>query len=160
MPISLFRISLILVGTLIVTTSLYGQDRLTGQTFATRSEVVAETGMVVTHHPLAGQIALDILKQGGSAVDAAIAANAFLGFADPAMNGPGGDLFAMIWSAEDQQLYGLNASGKSPEGLTAEYFKEKGAERITAASPHAVTVPGAVDGWFEMDGKFGRLEFA
>src|SRR5690625_3934797 len=135
-------------------------DRITGESFATRSKVHAPHAMAATSHPLATQVALDVMKAGGSAVDAAIAANAFLGFADPAMNGPGGDLFAIIWSAEDQQLYGLNASGKSPEGLTAEYFKEKCAERVTAASPHAVTVPGAVDGWFEMHGKFGRLEFA
>ncbi|HLR91424.1 MAG TPA: gamma-glutamyltransferase [Balneolaceae bacterium] len=147
-------------GLLIFLPKAAAQDRLSGHLFATRSEVIAKNGMAATNHPLATQVALDILKAGGSAVDAAIAANAFLGFADPAMNGPGGDLFAIIWSAEDQQLYGLNASGKSPEGLTAEYFKEKGAERITAASPHAVTVPGAVDGWFEMHGKFGRLEFA
>ena len=157
MPISLFRISLILVGTLIVTTSLYGQDRLTGQTFATRSEVIAENGMVVTHHPLAGQIALDILKQGGSAVDAAIAANAFLGFADPAMNGPGGDLFAMVWSADDATLYGLNASGRSPRQLGFSHLKDQGYTRMPISGPFSITVPGAVDGWFELHDRFGEL---
>lgn len=133
------------------------QDRLSGKNFATRSEVIAGNGMAATSHPLATQVAIDILKQGGSAVDAAIAANAFIGFADPAMNGIGGDLFAIIWSAEDQKLYGLNGSGRSPKGLTLDYFRENNINRITAASPHAVTVPGCVDAWFEMQGKFGRL---
>ena len=140
--------------------SLIAQDRLSGHLFATRSEVIAKNGMAATNHPIATQVAIEILKKGGSAVDAAIAANAFLGFADPAMNGPGGDLFAIIWSAEDQKLFGLNASGKSPKNLTLEYFHENEISRITGGSPHAVTVPGAVDGWFEMHGKFGKLEFA
>jgi gamma-glutamyltranspeptidase / glutathione hydrolase len=138
---------------------ILAQDRLSGELFETRSEVIAKNGMAATNHPLASQIAVDILKQGGSAVDAAIAANVFLGFADPAMNGLGGDLFAIIWSAEDEQLYGLNASGKSPQNLTYDYFLEKGTGSIPASSPHAVTVPGAVDGWFEMHEKFGRMDF-
>ena len=96
------------------------QDRLSGRSFATRSEVIARNGMAATNHPLATQVALDILKQGGTAADAAIAANAFLGFADPAMNGIGGDLFAIIWDAATQKLYGLNGSGKSPESLAPE----------------------------------------
>src|SRR5690554_1422697 len=108
----------------VIIPSITAQDRLSGHLFATRSEVIAKNGMAATNHPLATQVAIDILKQGGSAVDAAIAANAFLGFADPAMNGPGGDLFAIIWSAEDQKLHGLNASGKSPDELTLEYFQE------------------------------------
>jgi gamma-glutamyltranspeptidase / glutathione hydrolase len=146
-----------LITTLLCTTALNAQDRLSGELFGTRSEVIAKNGMAATNHPLASQIAVEILKQGGSAVDAAIAANVFLGFADPAMNGLGGDLFAIIWSAEDEQLYGLNASGKSPQGLTPGYFSEKGISSISAASPHAVTVPGAVDGWYEMHERFGNL---
>ena len=138
---------------------LMAQDRLSGKLFATRSEVIAKNGMVATNHPLASQVAIDILKQGGSAVDAAIAANVFLGFADPAMNGPGGDLFAIIWSADDQKLYGLNASGKSPASLSLEHFRERGLNSVPASSPLAVTVPGAVDGWYEMHGKFGKLDF-
>ncbi|MCC5908673.1 MAG: gamma-glutamyltransferase [Balneolaceae bacterium] len=138
---------------------MQAQDRLSGELFETRSEVITKNGMAATNHPLASQIAVDILKQGGSAVDAAIAANAFLGFADPAMNGLGGDLFAIIWSADDEKLYGLNASGKSPQNLTYDYFLEKGIGSISASSPHAVTVPGAVDGWFEMHDKFGRIDF-
>jgi gamma-glutamyltranspeptidase / glutathione hydrolase len=143
----------------LIVPELFSQDRLSGQLFETRSEVIAKNGMAAANHPLASQVALDILKQGGSAIDAAIAANVFLGFADPAMNGLGGDLFAIIWSAEDQQLHGLNASGKSAQNLTLDYFREKGISSIPASSPHAVTVPGAVDGWFEMHEKFGNLEF-
>ncbi len=141
-------------------TNIEAQDRLSGEPFATRSEVIAKNGMVATNHPLASQVALDILKQGGSAVDAAIAANAFLGFADPAMNGLGGDLFAMIWSADDQQLYGLNAAGKSPAELTLDYFHDHNITRIPAAGPLPVTVPGVVDGWFEMHERFGSLDFS
>lgn len=134
------------------------QDRLTGKLFATRSEVIARNGMAATNHPLASQIAIDILKKGGSAADAAIAANAFLGFADPAMNGIGGDLFAIVWSAEDQKLYGLNASGKSPVNLPLAELKRVAPGGITASSPHSVTVPGAVDGWYELHKKFGELD--
>jgi gamma-glutamyltranspeptidase / glutathione hydrolase len=144
---------------LLIPVHVAGQDRLSGELFATRSEVIAKNGMAATNHPLASQIAVDILRQGGSAVDAAIAANVFLGFADPAMNGLGGDLFAIIWSAENQQLYGLNASGKSPANFTLSDFREKGLESIPASSPLAVTVPGAVDGWHEMHRRFGSLEF-
>lgn len=134
------------------------QDRLSGELFATRSEVIARHGMAATNHPLASQIAIDILKKGGSAADAAIAANAFLGFADPAMNGIGGDLFAIVWSADNQKLYGLNASGKSPMSLTLEELNRVAPEGISASSPHSVTVPGAVDGWIELNKKFGNLE--
>ncbi|MEX0945366.1 MAG: gamma-glutamyltransferase [Balneolaceae bacterium] len=136
------------------------QDRLSGETFSTRSEVIARNGMIATNQPLAGQIAIEILKQGGSAIDAAIAANVFIGFADPAMNGLGGDMFAIIWSAEDEKLYGLNASGKSSKTLTREELISMGVNRIVATSPHAVTVPGVVDGWYEMHDKFGNLDFA
>lgn len=139
--------------------NLTAQDRLSGKLFATRSEVIAKNGMAATNHPLASQIALEILKKGGSAVDAAIAANAFLGFADPAMNGLGGDMFAIIWSSDDEKLYGLNASGKSPKGMSLEFLQSEGLNSIPAASSYAVTVPGVVDGWFELHDKFGQLEF-
>ena len=94
-------------------TAVVAQDRLTGRGFATRSEVIARNGMVATSHPFATQIALDVLKEGGNAVDAAIAANAFLGLGDPGNSGIGGDLFAVVWDAKTKQLYGLNASGRS-----------------------------------------------
>jgi gamma-glutamyltranspeptidase/glutathione hydrolase len=145
---------------LLTTTILDAQDRLSGKTFATRSEVIAKNGMAATNHPLATQIAIDILKKGGSAVDAAIAANAFLGFADPAMNGIGGDLFAIIWNADDEKLYALNASGRSPAKLNLQYFKDHNLTSIPGASPLAITVPGCVDGWYEMHQKFGRIPMA
>ncbi len=136
----------------------YGQDRMTGLTFATRSEVIAQHGMACTSQPLATQVAIDILKKGGSAVDAAIAANAMLGLVEPTGNGIGGDLFAIVWDSKTQKLYGLNASGRSPKSLTLKYFKDKGIKHIPALGPLPVSVPGCVDGWFELHGKFGKLK--
>jgi gamma-glutamyltranspeptidase/glutathione hydrolase len=135
----------------------FSQDRLTGHDFATRSEVIARNGMAATSQPLATQVALDILKKGGNAIDAAIAANAVLGVVEPTGAGIGGDLFALIWSADKGKLYGLNASGKSPRSLKLEYFKENGYEFIPAFGPLPVSVPGCVDGWYEMHDMFGRL---
>jgi gamma-glutamyltranspeptidase/glutathione hydrolase len=132
-------------------------DRVTGRSFATRSEVIAPHGMVATSHPLATQIGLDILKQGGSAVDAAIAANAALGLMEPTGNGMGGDLFAIVWDAGSRSLHGLNASGRSPQSLSREWFRKNGFEKIPACGPLPVSVPGAVDGWFELHGRFGKL---
>ena len=136
---------------------LFGGDRITGKKFATRSEVIARHGMAATSHPLATQIALEILKKGGTAVDAAIAANAALGLMEPTGNGIGGDLFAIVWDAKTRKLYGLNASGRSPKSLTLEYFKKHGYKKIPSHGPLPVTVPGCVDGWFELHRKFGRL---
>ncbi|MEE4114711.1 MAG: gamma-glutamyltransferase [Marinilabiliaceae bacterium] len=133
------------------------QDRVTGHDFATRSEVIAEYGMAATSQPLATQVALDILKKGGNAIDAAIAANAVLGLVEPVSNGIGGDLFAIIWSAEKQKLFGLNASGRSPRSLKLEYFTSKGFEKIPAYGPLPVSVPGCVDGWYEMHDMFGLM---
>jgi len=136
---------------------IFSQDRITGKNFATRSEVIAQHGMAATSQPLATQVALDILKQGGNAIDAAIAANATLGLVEPTGNGIGGDLFVIIWDAKTQKLYGLNASGRSPFSLTLEYFKENGYTRIPPRGPLPVSVPGCVDGWFEMHKKFGTM---
>lgn len=133
------------------------QDRITGKTFATRSDVIAKNGMAATSHPLATQIALDILKKGGNAIDAAIAANAALGLMEPTGNGIGGDVFAIIWDADTQQLYGLNGSGRSPKDLTLEYLIENGYESIPSHGPLPISVPGAVDGWFEMSDRFGSM---
>lgn len=133
------------------------QDRVTGLTFATRSEVIAQNGMACTSQPLATQAALDILKAGGNAIDAAIAANAVLGLVEPTGNGMGGDLFAIVWDAKTKKLYGLNASGRSPYDLTLDYFKENGYEKIPSLGPLPVSVPGCVDGWFELHDKFGKL---
>ena len=136
----------------------FGQDRITGKNFATRSEVIAKNGMACTSQPLASQVAIDILKNGGNAIDAAIAANATLGLMEPTGNGIGGDLFAIVWDAETEQLYGLNASGRSPKSLTLDYFKENGYESIPAHGPLPVSVPGTVDGWFELHKKFGSMD--
>ncbi len=135
------------------------QDRITGRKFATRSEVIAKNGMAATSQPLATQVALDVLKAGGSAVDAAIAANATLGLMEPTGNGIGGDLFAIVWIESEQKLYGLNASGRSPKSLTLEKLKSELGQRTTIPSlgPLPVSVPGCVDGWFELHQKFGKL---
>ncbi|MFW6043364.1 MAG: gamma-glutamyltransferase [Marinilabiliaceae bacterium] len=132
------------------------QDRITGHNFATRSEVIGEKGMVATSQPLATQIGLDMLKKGGNAVDAAIAANAALGLMEPTGCGIGGDLFAMVWDAESKHLYGLNGSGHSPELLTTDYFTSNNMEKIPPFGPLPVTVPGCVDAWFELHHKFGK----
>ncbi len=132
-------------------------DRVTGKSYATRSEVIASQGMVATSHPLATQIGLDVLKQGGSAVDAAIAANAALGLMEPTGNGIGGDLFAIVWDAKTQRLYGYNGSGRSPQSLTLEWFQQQGLTDIPPHGPLPVTVPGAVDAWFALHGRFGKL---
>lgn len=153
-----FRATFLLGLCLLLSCSLPAQDRITGLPFASRSEVLAQHGMVCTSHPLASQIGLDILKRGGSAVDAAIAANAALGLMEPTGSGIGGDLFAIVWDAKSQKLYGLNASGRSPLKLSLSYFKENGYEKIPALGPLPVSVPGCVDGWFELHGRFGRLK--
>ena len=135
-----------------------GGDRITGKAFATRSEVIAKHGMAATSQPLATQVALDILKKGGSAVDAAIAANATLGLMEPTGNGIGGDLFAIVWDNKTKKLHGLNASGRSPYGLSLEQLRGLCASgTIPPHGPLPVTVPGTVDGWFELHGKFGKL---
>jgi gamma-glutamyltranspeptidase / glutathione hydrolase len=139
-------------------TTAPAQDRITGRAFATRSEVLARNGMAATSQPLATQAALDILKQGGNAVDAAIAANAVLGLVEPTGCGVGGDLFAMVWDARTKKLYGLNASGRSPASLTLEEFRKRGLKRIPSLGPLPVSVPGCVDGWFALHGRFGKLK--
>ncbi len=134
-----------------------GYDRIAGRALASRSEVIAPHGMAATSQPLATQIALDILKSGGSAVDAAIAANAALGLMEPTGCGVGGDLFAIVWDAGQQALVGLNASGRAPAAMTLEYFQKNGIDAIPSFGPLPVSVPGAVDGWFTLHERFGRL---
>ena len=141
------------------TTSAQGFDRITGLPFASRSEVIGQHGMAATSHPLATQAAIDILKDGGNAIDAAIAANALLGLVEPTGCGVGGDLFAIIWDAKTKQLYGLNASGPSPKNSSIEFMKSKGITQIPRYGPHPVTVPGAVAGWSAMHKRFGNKEF-
>jgi gamma-glutamyltranspeptidase/glutathione hydrolase len=134
-----------------------GYDRVTGRAHASRSEIIAPHGMAATSQPLATQVALDILKAGGSAVDAAIAANAALGLMEPTGCGIGGDLFAIVWDAGKQELAGLNASGRSPRKMTLEYFREHDISEIPKFGPLPVSVPGTVDGWFELHQRYGRL---
>ncbi|HEY0680856.1 MAG TPA: gamma-glutamyltransferase [Steroidobacter sp.] len=146
-------------------------DRYSGRVWATRSPVIARNGMAATAHPLASQVAIDILKGGGSAVDAAIAANAVLGLMEPISCGIGGDLFAIVWDPRTKKLYGYNASGLAPGGRsynelmakTKAVYKGMGVPyvaRIPKYGSLSVTVPGAVDGWFALHGRFGKLKMA
>lgn len=150
--------TLIIFSLLFAMLNVQAQDRLTGKQFATRSEVIAQHGMAATSHPLATQAALDILKAGGNAMDAAIAANAVLGLVEPTGNGMGGDLFAIIWDAKTEKLYGLNGSGRSPYNLSLDYFLEHNYKKIPSHGPLPVSVPGAVDAWFEINKKFGTMK--
>jgi len=140
-----------------VATVSHSATRPVGLPFATRSEAMAPAAMAATSQPLATLAALEILRRGGSAVDAAIAANAVLGLTEPTGCGIGGDLFAIVWDPASGRLHGLNASGRAPRTLTLEYFTSRGIERMPSYGPLPVTVPGAVDGWFELHGRFGRL---
>ncbi|HEX2083523.1 MAG TPA: gamma-glutamyltransferase, partial [Xanthomonadaceae bacterium] len=139
---------------------VFAADRITGEPFATRSEVYAPHAMAATSHPLATQIALDVMKSGGSAVDAAIAANAALGLMEPTGNGIGGDLFAIVWDPKTRKLHGYNGSGRSPKSLTLDEFRKRGLTDIPPHGPLPVSVPGAVDGWFALHGRFGKRSMA
>lgn len=143
---------------MMVAAHVNAQDRPTGKLFATRSEVMARHGMACTSQPLATQAAIDILKQGGTAVDAAIAANAVLGVTEPHVNGIGGDIFAIIYEAKTGKLHGLNGSGRSPYSLTLEELKKRNIKFLPPRGPLPVSVPGCVDGWFTMHKKFGKLK--
>ena len=144
---------------ILLSLNVTGYDRITGLEFASRSEVIATNGMVATSHPLATQTAISILKNGGNAIDAAIAANAVLGLVEPTGCGIGGDLFAIIWSADEKKLFGLNSSGPAPKNISINKLKQKGLEKIPPYGPLPVTVPGAVAGWVSIHKKFGLLEF-
>ena len=135
---------------------LSAQDRISGKPFATRSVVMARHGMACTSHPLSTQAAIDVLRSGGNAIDAAIAANAMEGLVEPHMNGIGGDLFAIVWDAKTKKLYGLNASGRSPYSLTLAEFQKRGLAHIPSDGPLPVSVPGCVDGWFALHKRFGK----
>ena len=143
----------------------FGQiDRITGKSFATRSEVLARHGMVCTSVPAATQVGLDILKRGGNAVDAAIAANATLGLMEPVSNGIGGDLFAIVYSAKENKLYGINGSGRSPLGLSYEQMRAEldklHRRTIPPRGMLPISVPGTVDAWSELHKKFGKLKLS
>ncbi len=133
----------------------YGQDRS-----QTRSMVISRNGIVAAESPLAAEAGVRILEQGGNAVDAAIATNAMMGVVEPMMNGMGGDLFAIVYDAKANKLYGLNASGWAPKGLTIEYLQKQGIRSMPQQGVNAITVPGAVDGWQKLADKFGRKKLA
>ena len=145
--------------TLFISFEINSYDRITGLDFASRSEVISLNGMAATSHPLATQAAISILKAGGNAIDAAIAANAVLGLVEPTGCGIGGDLFAIVWSADDKKLYGLNSSGPAPKNISIDKLKDKGINKIPPYGALPVTVPGAVAGWRALHSKFGSLDF-
>jgi gamma-glutamyltranspeptidase / glutathione hydrolase len=153
-------ISLALLAVMVSFSAARAADRPVGRSFTTRSEIIAQHGIAATSQPLATQAALDILKQGGSAVDAAVAADALLGLVEPVSCGVGGDLFAIVWDASAKKLHGLNASGRSPYSLSLDHLKALGLTHIPSTGPLPVTVPGCVDGWFELHAKFGKLPMA
>ncbi|KAA5541352.1 gamma-glutamyltransferase [Roseiconus nitratireducens] len=135
-------------------------DRPSGDPHQSRSTVIATEGMVATSHPLAASVGVDVLKAGGNAVDAAIATNAMLGLVEPMSCGIGGDLFVIYWDSKTQKLYGLNASGRSPYGISREVFAQRGLTEIPVEGPLAWSLPGCVDGWFELHGRFGSKPFS
>src|SRR5215475_12850303 len=125
-----------------------------------RSMVVSRNGIVASESPLASQAGVHILEKGGNAVDAAIATNAVMGVVEPMMNGIGGDLFAIVYDAKANKLYGLNASGWSPKGLTTEFLEKQGLKEMPRSGVHTIDVPGAVDGWQKLADKFGRKKLS
>src|SRR6266446_6886897 len=139
----------------LVTQTASGQDRNQG-----RSMVISKNGIVAAESPLAAQAGVRILESGGNAVDAAIATNAMMGVVEPMMNGIGGDLFAIVYDAKAKKLYGLNASGWAPKGLTIEFLHKQGLREMPQAGINSATVPGMVDGWQKLSEKFGRKKLA
>src|SRR5947209_12439143 len=148
----MIRHFLVAVSLLLISTAAFSQDRTNA-----RSMVISRYGIVATSQVQASQAGAEILSRGGSAVDAAIAANATLGVMEPDMNGMGGDLFAIYWDAKSGKLYGLNASGWAPKGLTIEHVRAKGITEMPNDGIETVTVPGAVDGWSKLHKRFGHM---
>jgi len=164
-PVRWIKFGFGLLALLVVALRLNAQiDRVTGKNFATRSEVLARHGMICTSVPAATEVGIDILKRGGSAVDAAIAANATLGLMEPVSNGIGGDLFAIVYNAKGNKLYGINGSGRSPLGLSYDQMKAELAklhrETIPPTGMLPISVPGAVDAWAELHKRFGKLKLS
>src|SRR5213080_2913997 len=141
---------LLLLLLLVSLDTLSAQDRSQA-----RSMVLSTSGIVATSQTLASQAGAQVLARGGTAMDAAIAANAVLGVVEPMSNGIGGDLFAIYWDAKSQKLYGLNASGRSPYNLNRRMFEEKGLAQIPTEGPLSWSVPGCVSGWETLRARFG-----
>jgi gamma-glutamyltranspeptidase/glutathione hydrolase len=141
----------VLTLTMVATPGIFAQDRGQG-----RSMVISRGGIVAAESPLAAQAGVRMLERGGNAVDAAIATNAMMGVVEPMMDGIGGDLFAIVYDAKANKLYGLNASGWAPAGLTIEFLHKQGLRDMPQHGVQAITVPGAVDGWQKLADKFGR----
>src|SRR5579872_2961799 len=148
----MLRSTIPLVLLLAMTMESFAQDRSYG-----RSVVMTKGGIVATSHYLASQAGAQILAKGGTAIDAAIAANAVLGVTDPMSNGMGGDLFLVYWDAKTAKLYGLNSSGWAPRKLSEEFLAKQGFTSMPGDGIHSVTVPGAVEGWGQSHRRFGRL---
>ena len=146
------RLVLLCILCLVALIEVHAQDRSYG-----RSMVITDRGIVATSHYLASQAGAQILARGGTAMDAAIAANAVLGVTEPMMNGMGGDLFLLYWDAKAGKLYGLNASGWAPQKLTPEFLAQHGFKTMPREGIHSVTVPGAVEGWSKAHQRFGKL---
>jgi gamma-glutamyltranspeptidase / glutathione hydrolase len=154
------RFRLTLGALILLTGSLHAQRNSITSGQSGRSVTMATNGIVATSHPLAAQIGLDVLKSGGNAIDAAIATNAAIGLLEPMSCGIGGDLFAIVWDAKTQKLYGLNANGGAPLKATREFFKTNGYDDIPTSGPLSWSVPGCVDGWEELRKKFGTMSYA
>ena len=154
------RSRLLVLAAVTLMTASFDQTAFAARGAATRSIVYGRHGMVCAAQPLAVQAGIEILKAGGSAVDAAIAVNACLGLMEPTANGMGGDLFAIVWDPKTKTLHGLNASGRSPLALTADKIPAEKDGTIPLYSPYSWSVPGCVDGWAELHAKYGRLPLA
>ena len=157
MPFTAFWTALMLTASILgAPARMYSQDRNQG-----RSMVISRYGIVAAESPLAAQAGVQMLERGGNAVDAAVAANAMMGLVAPMSNGIGGDLFAIVYDAKSGKLYGLNASGWAPSGLTIDFLKKQGLrDDATARHLQSVTVPGAVDGWQKLLDRFGKKKLA
>jgi gamma-glutamyltranspeptidase / glutathione hydrolase len=147
-------VSVLLIALVFLSMPLFGQGRNYG-----RSQVITQQGIAATSQTLASQAAVQILAHGGSAVDAAIAANAVLAVVEPMKNGLGGDLFALYWDAKSGKLQGLNASGPAPRGLSPEFLAKQGIKSMPQQGIHSFTVPGAVDGWWKIHQRYGKLSW-
>jgi gamma-glutamyltranspeptidase/glutathione hydrolase len=145
-------VSFLLIALILLATPLFCQGRNYG-----RSQVITQQGIAATSQALASQAAIQILARGGSAIDAAIAANAVLAVVEPMKNGLGGDLFALYWDAKSGKLQGLNASGPAPRGLSPEWLAKQGLKSMPQQGIHSFTVPGAVDGWWKIHQRYGKL---